>query len=480
MTNSSPSVPKFICNGPRSYLAIAVFIIVGALLALPLFIGSASAPTKSINRSAVLHKTENSTVAPQNVAFTNFNLFNPTPQAGPVTLDTYAGNCTTPKTVYNVRDTDLTVCAKFTNAVPGWKVIWSNARGTAVQSAAITSGNSSATFTLTQNSSLADWRVILFEPFGGTVQAVTTFTVIDEDNPSADVSVTKSVLGSASAGAQLLFAVQVTNAGPSAAAAVQVLDSVPANTTFVSFEQLAGPTFACVNPNVGEVGTTTCDITSLGRSETAIFLATYLVDEVGNGTVISDTASVTTTTSDPNDENDSASASATVKNAACVLSTPENITVSADTGQAGAVVTYTAPTGTGFCGTATTGENGENIPAISCNPPSGSFFPVGTTPVICVAQSGAAVSFQVTVDNPGALSISLQGGDSVTLECGQRFGDPGATAVDGSGQSIEVAVSYSGGFDPDAPAVGSYTGHLHCHRRCKLRFRKSHDHRRRY
>ena len=67
------------------------------------------------------------------------------------------------------------------------------------------------------------------------------------------------------------------------------------------------------------------------------------------------------------------------------------------------------------------------------------------------------MSFQVTVNNPGALSISLSGSNSLTLECGQRFGDPGATAINGSGQSLDVSVSYSNGFDPDNPAVGTYT-----------------------
>lgn len=378
-------------------------------------------------------------------------------QAGPVTLDTFAGNCTDPKTVFNLQDTDLTVCAKFTNAQPGWRVIWSNAHFTAVQTVEITAANSSATFTLTPASSVGDWRVILFEPFGGTVQAVTTFTVVDAANPKSDLSVSTSLIGNASANSQVLFAVQVTNGGPSDAGAVQLSNMVPANTTFVSFEQLSGPTFNCVKPNEGETGTTVCDIASLGRSETAIFLGTYMTDAVSNGTIITNTASVATSTDDPDFENNSSSVDAEVRNAPCQLSTPDNITVSADAGQAGAVVTYDTPTGSGFCGTATTGENGETIPVISCNPASGSFFPVGTTPVLCFAQAGAAVSFQITVDNPGALSISLNGGNSLTLECGQRFGDPGATAINGAGQPLEVTVSYSGGFDPDNPAVGTYT-----------------------
>src|SRR4029078_7996823 len=194
---------------------------------------------------------------------------------------------------------------------------------------------------------------------------------------------------------------------------------------------------------------TTCSIATLMRGETAVFVATYVVGAVSNGTVISNTANASSTTADPNTDNNSSTSEVTVANAPCQLSTPDNITVSDDNGQAGAVVTYDTPTGTGDCGTPTTGENGETIPAITCNPVSGSFFGVGTTTVICAAQTGAAVSFQVTVNNPGALSISLTGAESVTLECGQRYGDPGATAINGNGDPINVTVAYSNGFDPD-------------------------------
>jgi uncharacterized repeat protein (TIGR01451 family) len=438
------------------YTGIAVCI-VAALLMLPLFIGSAVSPITPVNnqntaQSAIPVNSESS------VAASTFKFLNPLPQAAPTTLETFAGDCTTPKSVFNLQDTDLTVCAKFTNVQIGWRLIWSNAKFVSVQTVPLTTQHGTATFTLNANSSLGDWRVILYEPFGGSVQAVTPFTVIDAQNPSADVYVSKALIStSASSGHQLLYSLQVSNHGPSDAAAVTLADDVPANTTFHSFGQLDGPIFNCTSPNEGETGSTSCTITTLARGETATFVATYVVDNVANGTIISNTASIGSTTADPNPDNNTDTASATVVNAPCVLSTPDNITVSADTGQAGAVVTYTTPTGTGDCGSPTTGENGETIPAITCNPVSGSFFPVGTTTVLCGTVTGATASFQVTVDNPGALSISLQGGESVTLECGQRFGDPGATAINGNGDSLEVTVAYSGGFDPDAPAVGTYT-----------------------
>ncbi len=460
MINASPSNTRSLYSGPR-YLFLAVFIVVGALLAVPLFIGSASSPTTPIDRNLITHKLDNSTFSsPESVVFRNFNFL--MPQAAAPTVATFASNCTDPKPVFNVQDTDLTVCAKYTGASAGWRVIWSNARFVAVQSAAVTGTNGSATFTLNANSNLGDWRVILFEPIGGTVQAITTFTVVDETNPTADLGVSNSAVSStASSGGQAIFSIQVTNNGPSAASSVQLSNVVPANTTFQSFDQLGGPTFNCTFPNVNETGSTVCTITSLGRGETAFFLATYQIDNVANGTVISNTATVSSGTTDPpnpnEEDNNTSTATVDVLNTPCQLATQENITVSADSGQAGAVVTYTTPAGTGDCGTASTGEGGETIPPISCNPPSGSFFPVGTTTVICTAQTGAASSFLVTVDNPGALSISLNGANTLTLECGQRFGDPGATAIDGAGQSIEVTVTYTGGFNDEAPVAGTYT-----------------------
>ena len=457
MINISPSTSRFQYIGSRSYIGIAVAVfIVGALLALPLFIGSAVSPI----RSTAIHNVKSATPTDSQagIAAPSFNFLAPMPQSSGVTLDTFAGDCTTPKTVFNLQDSDLTVCAKFTNANIGWRLIWSNANFVAVQTVPLTTQHGTATFTLNANSSLGDWRVILFEPFGGTVQAITRFTVVDAENPSADVAVSKALVSAgASSGHQVVYSIEVSNNGPSDAASVDLTDAVPANTTFHSFGQLSGPTFNCTNPNTGETGTTTCSITTLARGESAVFLATYVVDTVANGTVLSNTVSAISTTPDPNEENNSSSAETTVVNAPCQLSTPENITVSADSGQAGAVVTYTTPTGTGDCGSPATGENGETIPVISCNPASGSFFPVGSSTVLCNAQTGATVSFTVTVDNPGALSISLNDANTLTAECGQPFSDPGAVAIDGAGQPLEVTITYSPDLNSEAPATGTYT-----------------------
>jgi hypothetical protein len=62
----------------------------------------------------------------------------------------------------------------------------------------------------------------------------------------------------------------------------------------------------------------------------------------------------------------------------CTVTCPANITTSNDPNQCGKVVSYPAPTTTGTCGT------------VTCTPPSGSFFPKGTTTVTCTSSGGGA------------------------------------------------------------------------------------------
>jgi hypothetical protein len=69
--------------------------------------------------------------------------------------------------------------------------------------------------------------------------------------------------------------------------------------------------------------------------------------------------------------------------APCVLTCPANVAKSNDPNQCGAIVTYPAPTTTGTCG------------LITCTPPSGGFFPVGTTTVTCSAAGAGAAQFGV-------------------------------------------------------------------------------------
>ena len=75
----------------------------------------------------------------------------------------------------------------------------------------------------------------------------------------------------------------------------------------------------------------------------------------------------------------------------CVITCPANISVPNDTGQCGAIVSYSAPTFTGNCGTVTS------------SPASGTLFPVGTTTVVAKGMrldgTMDSCSFTVTVND---------------------------------------------------------------------------------
>jgi autotransporter-associated beta strand protein len=118
-----------------------------------------------------------------------------------------------------------------------------------------------------------------------------------------------------------------------------------------------------------------------------------------------------------------------------VLTCSSNIVVNATncgTG-AGANVFYTSSV-SGGCGPAT----------VSCNPPSGSFFPIGTTTVTCTAfDCGVVVtncSFTVTVNPPGCPPI--------VLTCSSNIVATATNCGSGAGATVFYTSSATGGCAP--------------------------------
>ncbi len=88
------------------------------------------------------------------------------------------------------------------------------------------------------------------------------------------------------------------------------------------------------------------------------------------------------------------------------ITCPANVTVSNDPNQCGAVVNYPAPTITDNCpGTFTA----------TCTPPSGSFFPVGTTTVTCEVDGFAAPVGAAPNGQPGCTTITHSASQTITL-----------------------------------------------------------------
>jgi uncharacterized repeat protein (TIGR01451 family) len=150
-----------------------------------------------------------------------------------------------------------------------------------------------------------------FDPCPGNNSATATTTVVAR----ADLSVTKSdAPDPVNAGGNITYTIKVANAGPSDAQNVSLSDATPANTTFVSITQTAGPAFTCTSPALGGTGTTTCTIATFAASATASFSLVVNVNaNTPNGTTVSNTATLSSSTTDNVPGNNSATATTTVK-----------------------------------------------------------------------------------------------------------------------------------------------------------------------
>jgi uncharacterized repeat protein (TIGR01451 family) len=128
--------------------------------------------------------------------------------------------------------------------------------------------------------------------------------------PTADLSITKTDSPDpVTTGNDLTYTVTVTNNGPDPAQSVTVTDNLPAETTFVSCSSTGGG----VCGGSGNNRTVTFASLASGESETITFVATVNCS-VADGTVISNTATVSSSTPDPDPNNNSSTATTTASN----------------------------------------------------------------------------------------------------------------------------------------------------------------------
>ena len=130
------------------------------------------------------------------------------------------------------------------------------------------------------------------------------------DTCAADLAITKT--GSpdpVTVGSNLIYTIEVTNNGPVTAQSVTVTDDLPAETTFVSCSSTGGG----VCGGLGNNRTVTFATLTSGQSET-ITLVANVNCSVAAGTAISNTATVSSFTPDPDTSNNSATATTAASN----------------------------------------------------------------------------------------------------------------------------------------------------------------------
>jgi uncharacterized repeat protein (TIGR01451 family) len=125
----------------------------------------------------------------------------------------------------------------------------------------------------------------------------------------ADLSVTKADSPDPTpAGTNLTYTITVNNVGPSSASTVTLSDVLPAGTSFVSLASPAG--WSCTTPAVGSGGTVTCTIASLPPGN-AVFTLIVAIS-AGAGATITNTATISSATTDPTPSDHSGTATTTL------------------------------------------------------------------------------------------------------------------------------------------------------------------------
>ncbi len=258
---------------------------------------------------------------------------------------------------------------------------------------------------------------------------------------TADLSVTNvGTPDPVTAGSNITYTQVVTNNGPSAADNATLIDPIPANMALVSVSAPAG--WSCIGP--GATGSLVCTNSDMAGSTSGTFtLVMQVASGTANGTVITETASVSSSANDPNAANNTATVNTVVGTTAKGELTVTNV-ASPNPVAAGSPITYTqvvTNTGTAAATTATFNETTPtNTTFVSISPPAGwnctGFPPQCTNPSVAAGASGTfSVVYKVTAGTANGTTIS----DTATVNAAnQAFGANAATATDVVGAATQA------------------------------------------
>ncbi len=269
-------------------------------------------------------------------------------------------------------------------------------------------------------------------------------------DPVADLSLTKSDSPDpVAAGSDLTYTLDVANAGPSEATAVNLTDTLPAGVTFHSADPSQG---SCSETS----GTVTCDLGTLEASSSATVQIVVRPESAGE---ITNSASVSSAAGDPDAANNSASATSTVLTPADVSITKGD---SPDPVHVGSALTYTLDVANAGPADATSVTATDDLPAgvtyQSASASQGGCTEASGT-VTCdlgtiAASSSATVEIVV---RPGAVGEITNTASVVAAELDSNSANNSASETTTVDPLADLSITKSDSVDP--VLLGSHLGY---------------------
>jgi uncharacterized repeat protein (TIGR01451 family) len=265
----------------------------------------------------------------------------------------------------------------------------------------------------------------------------------------ADLSITNTSSSDVVAsGRSLLYTITVSNAGPEIATGVTVTDVTPAGTTFNAVAATQG---TCKGPAIGSTGAISCSLGSLGPGGSATI---WIVVNVAatSGSVVINTAKVTSTSKDPNEADNLASDTTGVISGDSENKSDLTVTSTAspETATPGTQVTY-----------AVTIKNAgpdptEGLSVIDLLPVGTTFASITTNPTsFCKSPpvgSGGAVVCSISLGRNQSLTITIR--VNVIAAAGASLSNK-AEIIDDTGKfkfiTCNIAVPLLSGFPSEDP-----------------------------
>lgn len=266
-------------------------------------------------------------------------------------------------------------------------------------------------------------------------------------SPVADLSITKADSPDpVNTGSNLTYTITVTNNGPSPAANASWSDTLPAGTTFVSLPAVGG--WSCTTPDAGDSGTVSCSNPSFAVGS-SVFTLTVAVDPtVPAASTLSNTATVTSSTTDGTPGNNSSTATTTVRSPSSLRGNKSR----SGGGSPGSALSYLI-----VLSNDSSSDQQDN--------PGNEFtdvLPAGLTLVAASASGGTATANTGT--NTVTWSGVVPGTDSITISIdatinngttGQTISNTGSISYDADGNGTNEA---SASTNTNSFVVGASTG----------------------